>query len=293
MGGFGSTNTTGAPRVGDYYLGRGKVYLSLLDATSNLPTKWRQVGNATQFKVTVKTAKVQHYNSQDALKKADDEVPTQQDITMMVTLDEMSAENLAQFFSGTVAAYTNPAIAGFTNAALVANADIAANTWYDILTTTGNRAYDLTPAVDPVLSVAAPGTVAALVETTDYVLDRALGRFFLLASGVTKLNTGGAGLVKIVLPAMAAASTLTRTSGSTSSPVRVAIKFVPKNAKSPNDVAEFQAHSVMLTGDGDCSMIDEKYSTMDFNGLLGANPQVSSTSPYFTITNAIAPRSAA
>lgn len=290
--GFGSSNTTGAPKVGDYYLGRGKVYLSLLDSISNLPTKWRAVGNATQFKVSVKTAKVQHYNSQDALKRADDEVPTQQDITMMMTLDEMSAENLAQFFSGTVVAYTNPAIAGFTNATLVLNADAVANTWYDIQTTTGLRAYDLTPAVDPVISVVSPGTPAALVEGTDYTLDRALGRFFLLASGVTKVNTGGAGIIKIILPAMAAASTLTKTKGSTSSPVRVAVKFVPKNAKSPNDVAEFQAHSVMLTGDGDLSMIDEKYSTMDFNGLLGANPQVDSTSPYFTTVNAIAPRSA-
>lgn len=287
---FGS-NTTGAAKTGDYFLGRGKVYLSLLDSITNLATKWRFVGNSTMFKVSIKTAKVQHYNSQDALKKADDEVPTQQDITLALTLDELSAENLAQFFSGAVVAFTNPAIAGFTNATLVLNANAVVNTWYDIQTTAGARAYDLTPAIDPVISVVAPGTPAALVENTDYTLDRPMGRFFLLASGLTKVNTGGAGIIKIVLPAMAAASPVIQTRGSTSSPVRVAVKLVPLNAKSPLDRQEFQAHSVMLTGDGDLSLIDEKYSTMDFNGLCGANAQIDANSPYFTLASLTTPRS--
>lgn len=286
---FGS-NTTGLPKTGDYYLGRGKVYLSLLDSITNLPLKWRNVGNSTAFKVSVKTAKVQHYSMQNALKIADDEVPTQQDVTLTMTLDEISAENLAQFFSGVVAAYTNPAIAGFTNAALVANANIQAGSWYDVVDATNNRAYDLASA-DAVFSVAAPGTVATLVANTDYILDTAMGRIQLLASGITKLNTGGAGVLKLVLAAAAGASPATRMKGLSTSPVRCAVKLVPLNAKSPTDRAEFQAHSVMLVGNGDLSMIEDKYSEMAFDGLCGANTLVDATSPYFTTTSLSAPRS--
>ncbi len=288
------SNTTNAPDTKQYFLGKGKLYLSKLDPITNKPVAWRAVGNAKQFKVTVKTTKVQHVNSMDALAHADDEVATQQDVSLAFTADELSAENLALFFSGDVQAnFLNPAIAGFTNVALIAHADaiVGTNSWFDIIdtsiTASGVRAYDVA-AADITLSGATVPT--ALVSGTDYIVDTAMGRIQLTAAGVAKMVTDG-GAVKIMVAAAAGASPVVRTRAETTSPSRLAIKHIPLNAKSPADRGEFQAHSVMLTANGDFSMIEATYTEMSFEGLCGKNADVDATSPYCTFAALTTPRS--
>jgi hypothetical protein len=132
--------------------------------------------------------------------------------------------------------------------------------------------------------------VATLTAGTDYLLNQAMGRFQLTASGLAKVNTGGAGIIQAVLAADASASSVQRTHGETTPPVRVAVKLEGTNARDPNTRQEIQCHSVMLTANGKLPLIGDKYTEMTFDGLLGANPQVDANSPYITLVGIDAPR---
>lgn len=284
-------NTLQNPNTTDYNLGRGKVYISDLNA-AGLPLKWRDIGNTPEFKHSVTTTTVQHEQSMATQKTVDAETVIKVLMEISFNIDELSHENLALFTSGMKnSGVTNPAVAGFTNVTLVLNADCAAGYWYDIETTAGVRAYDIL-AASVALSVTAPATPAALVVNTDYVLDLQMGRFQLTAAGLVKVNTGGAGIIKIILSADAAASaTFDQVQALVATPIKRAVKLVSLNANNNGEPTEYEFHSVQLAATGDASMIADTYTNMGFKGAAQKNNNaLYAASPYLTITKATTPR---
>lgn len=300
------SNTLGLPTPGNYYVGKGQVFLSKLDPITNLPLVWRHIGNSNMLEIDVKTTKIQHQSSQQALARSDDEASIKQDATMTVTCDELSAENLALFFSGDTANSSlaagknpaNPTVAGFT-ATPIAIANVSAGAWYDIQTTGGIRAFDILNAAEATalstggvtIACVSPSTGGTLTEGTDYILDAAMGRFQLTAAGYAKSITTAPGTLSVVVAAdSGSVSHIQRTRAETSSPVPVAVKLVGLNARNANTRQEIQCHSVLLTANGKLSLISDKYTEMSFDGLLRANPAVDANSPYMTASGLDAPR---
>lgn len=285
-------NTTGKPKTQDYNLGRGIVSVGTLDPTTLKVTKWRDVGNAPDFKVSLTTDKLQHKSSRTGLSVVDKEVVISQSAEISCQLDELNNENLALLFSGSKASHTNVAIAGFTIATLIANVNLSTNTWYDVIKpSTGERAYDIDTAKLALATSA--GSPVSLVDGTDYELDSEMGRVFIkdTAKITTAIAGGGTnGNITAVLTADVAASPVSEVQVLTLSSVNVAVKFIASNPADGDRKTEYQFHSVNLTADGDFSLIGQEFTTMSLKGTASANAAIDPQSPTCTIRNVDAKR---
>lgn len=263
-------NTTGLPNTSDYLLGRGILYFALLDSTTKLPKAWRDLGNATEFKVTVASESLDHNSSRAGLKVVDKSVVISQSASLGFSLDEANHENLALFFSGAEASHTNVAIAGFAKWTMVPIADLAKGRWYDIRNSAGNRAYDVKSAKIAIETTNV--SPVALVEGTDYTLDSEMGRIFTIASStkIATAITNGEGLA-VTLTADGTAKTVSEVQALTTATLQGAVKFVGENPANNNEKFEAQFHSVTLKANGDLSLIGDDYTAMTFEGKAEKN----------------------
>jgi hypothetical protein len=271
-------NTTGLPNTGDYTLGRGIVYESAIDSSTEKPDDggWRDLGNATEFNVSLETEKLEHKSSRAGLQVVDKEVILSQKMTINFSLDELNDENVANFLSGTVATHTNVAIAGFADYEMIAT--VVLGRWYDIVASTDERAYDVETA--DVALTETTGAPVTLVEDTDYTLDLKNGRIFLLS---TATNIAAGEPMSITLTANAGASTVEEVRGLTSGNIIRAIKFIGENPANSNKQREYQFHKVTVASEGDLSLIGDEYAIMAFSGTVESSVLADADAPYVRI----------
>lgn len=270
-------NSTGLPNTGDYSLGRGVVYESGIVTSTEKPdaSGWRDLGNATEFNVSLETEKLEHQSSRQGLKVVDKEVILSQKMTINFTLDELNDENVANFLSGETATHTNPAIAGFT--VTVLSASVVLGRWYDIVNTAGERAYDL--ETGDVLLEKTTGPVT-LVEGTDYTIDLKMGRVFMLT---TASNISAGDSLQVTVTAEATASPVEEVRGMTQGNIIRAVKFVAENPANSNKQREYQFHKVTLSSEGDMSLIGDEYSVMAFSGSVESSVLADADAPFVRI----------
>lgn len=271
-------NLTGLPNTEDYSLGRGVVYASAIDPTTEKPDNggWRDLGNATEFTLTIETETLEHQSSRKGLRIIDKEVILSQQMSISFTLDEINDENLAEFMSGTTATHTNVAIAGFTNFTMVSS--VSLGRWYDIVNSTGERAYDIDSA-DLALTETS-GAPVALVEGTDYTLDLKMGRIFLLS---TATNIAAGEPMNAALTADAGAAPVEEVRGLTQGNIIRAIKFIAENPASSNKQREYQFHKVTVRSEGDMSLIGDEFSTMTFAGTVEESTLADADAPFVRV----------
>lgn len=274
-------NPAGTAQPEDYNLGRGKVSFAELDA-SNHPKDYRDLGNASEFNISVETEKLEHQSSREGLKTVDKEVVISQKVNLTITLDELNHENLAMFFSGATATEANSiAATGVTgNGNLTV---INQGRWYDLYedatgkpTTDpqGKRIYD----IGTVTVTGAGSTV--MVEGTDYTVDSIMGRIFVINGGDMV-----AGDYDVDLAANAsAAANIEIVKALTTTSLTGALKFISENPANANVKTEYQFHKVGLTAEGDFSLIGDDWTTMQLSGAAESNENADPDSPYCTIT---------
>lgn len=272
-------NTTGQPNPSDYNLGRGAVYFASIDATTGLPLAYRHLGNAPAFTVTVEPELLEHQSSRSGLKVTDLEIVVSQKTTVSVTLDEATNfENLAFFFSGS-------ALNDQTNAATttVSGAEIAASgqraRWYDLRNSSGTRLYDVNAAILQIsYGASAPGTTLA---TTDYTVDAAMGRIFIL-------ETAAAALVgqKLFVTYNTAGTEkpIDMVYGLTASTIKGALKFVSTNPNDSGKKVEYQFHEVSIRPEGDLALIGDEFTQITLTGTANKNTKLPAASQVVTIT---------
>lgn len=277
---MGAPNTTGTPNVDDYNLGRGIVYVAELTAGLPSPTDgWRDMGNAPEFNVSVETETLEHKSSRTGLAEIDKEVTISKKVAISFTLDEINAENVAEFLSGEKSSYVNPAVAGVAEQ-LAKFTSVLLGRWYDLTTSAGVRIMDVDQATLVVEKDGAPDVVLDL--GIDYTVDEELGRIFLLSTAV-KIAAGDD--VNVTVPATAGATTPVRQIFALTQTERlVAVKFVTDNPANNGKRVEYQFHKVSLKADGDYALIGDDWTKMGFNGVLQKNLLASATSPYLTIS---------
>ncbi len=270
-------NITGLANTGDYSLGRGTVYESGITA-AELPDAngWRDLGNATEFNVSLETEKLEHQSSRQGLKVTDKEVILSQKMTIAFTLDELNDQNVANFLSGVTAAHTNAAIAGIADADMVSAVVLAR--WYDIVDSSGERAYDIETA-DLQLDETS-GADVLLVEGTDYTLDLKMGRIFLLSTAV---NIAAGEPMAVTLVANAGAAPVEEIRGMTEGNLVRAIKFIAENPANSNKQREYQFHKVTISSEGDLALIGDEFAVMAFEGSVERSDLADSNAPFVRI----------
>lgn len=215
----------------NYVLGRGRVYLQG-DVPAYSPVGgsnstdwlahggWRDIGNVTNFTFTQSSETKEHKSNLSGLQVVDLELAVSQKATIGFTCDEITASNLARFFSGDV---YGPRTSGtLWNAAAMASDDGTFAVGHEnvyIDTNTADNVYDqwlqlfliipLTGSSVPIHAIdfeaqatqaitvrkaattrtATDGTV--LTEGTHYELDRRFGRirFFDVSGGLARGDT--------------------------------------------------------------------------------------------------------
>lgn len=279
-------NTTGLPQTEDYNLGRGIIYIAEIDTATGKPNNagWRDLGNAPEFNVTVEAETLEHRSSREGLQSVDKEVVISQDMDLAFALDELNEENLALFFSGAKNTHTNVAVAGFTKYEMIsaASGGVALGRYYDIVDSSGNRAYDVETGN---LTLNNGDDETLLVENTDYTLDSEMGRIFLL-SGASNISAGEA--LDITLGADGGARAVTEVRGLTQTNVTVALKFIAENPANDDHQTEYNFHQVDLKADGDFALIGDEFSQMNFTAAAEKNTTGSPDSPTLTIRNVAA-----
>lgn len=272
-----AVNTTGLPNTGDYSLGRGIVYESAI-TSGDIPdlAGWRDLGNATEFNVSLETEKLEHQSSRQGLKVVDKEVVLSQKMTLNFTLDELNDQNVANFLSGVTASHTNLAIAGITSRVLSSAVVLAR--WYDIVDGSNERAYDIVTG-DLTITETSGGPVS-LVEDTDYTLDLKMGRIFLLS---TASNIAAGEPMTIVLVANAGAKVVEEIQGMTQGNLIRAIKFIGENPANSDKQREYQFHKVTITSEGDLALIGDEFAVMAFSGTVERSDLADSNAPFVRI----------
>lgn len=275
-------NTTGKPNTDDYNLGRGCAFFAPLDAVTELPQAYRDLGNAPEFNITVETETLEHQSSRQGLKVTDKEVTISQKINLSFQLDEINHENLAEFFSGEKATHVNVAVAGFVQYAMIPDPTVELGKWYDIRDSAGDRAYDI--EAGDFAAETSNGTPVPLVLNTDYELDLEMGRVFLLStSSVVATAISGSEDINVTLTAEVTAKDVNEVRALTKTSVSGALKFIAENPADNDKQTEFQFHKVSLKADGDFALIGDEFTVMGFTAIAETNETASPDSPTLTI----------
>lgn len=274
-------NLTGIPTSDEYYLGRGILYVAELDANGK-PKGYRDLGNTPGFKITVEGETLEHQSSRSGLKKTDVEIQISQKLTLGLTLENFSHENLVLLFSGAKADHTNVSVAGFVEHEMVAAGTIELGRYYDLVNSSGERAYDIDAANLTVKTTNA--TPVTLVKDTDYTVDTEFGRIFLLSSS-TALATaiGNSEGLDVTLTADAGAKDVHEVQALKSTAVTCALKFIGENPANDNKKVEVQIHQVKLKPSGDFNFISDELATCELSGVAEENTGADAASPTMTI----------
>lgn len=268
-------NTTGTPNTDDYNLGRGVIYIAALNASGKPDTAgWRDLGNVPEFNVSLESETLEHRSSRRGLQVTDKEVIISQDMNLSFAIDELNHENLALFFSGEKATHTNVAVAGFAKYTMISA--VTLGRWYDIVNSSGNRAYD----IDATKLTLEEGGVTALTEGVDYTVDAVMGRVFFLTTAVSLV---GGQDISVTLAADAGAKAVNEVRGLTQTSVTVALKFVAENPADDDKQTEYEFHQVDLKADGDFGLISDEFTQMGFTAAAEANTTGYPNSPTLTI----------
>lgn len=275
MSGIFSPNALGTPDTAAYYLGRGKAYISEL--VNSVPSGgWRDIGNIPGFTLNNTSETLKHQSSREGTRVTDLEVVISQEVGIGFDLDEINAENVADWLSGEKSTHTNVAIAGFAEHTMIT--DVVKGRWYDIVDSTGARAYDIDSADLTVEKSGMPDT--ALVENTDYILNTVMGMIFFPTTSVTVVDGDE---IDVTLAADAGASAVTEIRALTTTTRRVALKFICENPADNDKQVEILFHQVALKADGDFALIGDEFAKMSFTATVEKNETADADAPYVRI----------
>jgi hypothetical protein len=256
-----------APDTRDYVLGRGVVSIARLDGDGN-PMGFRDLGNAPAITFTGSREQVEHISSRTSTAKVDKRVTTSQGLTAAFTLDEVqNMDNLADWMIGETSTPVNAAVAGFAAWDLIPDGDIFKFQDYLIRSSVGARAYSI-QAAD--LTVKTTNVVpVTLVLNTDYTVDTLTGTFRLLDSAAVNTAITNVEGIEITLAAEPTApATVDQIRALKATNLVVALRYVMENAADGGRKTEFVCPRVLLSSEGDLSLIGTDFATMGFQASI-------------------------
>lgn len=278
-------NLAGTKNTQDLNVGRGRLYISELDANGQPTVGWRFLGNAPQMNLSVEIETLDHQDSTEGLKTTDLQITITQTVTASLQLDELNFENLALFFSGETTAFDNSQAAaggGVTGSSNLVVGD--KGRWYDIYQTASgvpttdsanDRMYDI-----GAVTIEPAGGGTPFTEGTDFIVDSVLGRVFIPSASTMAASTS----FDMDVAANASADpTVDEVRALTQTAITVAMKFVSINANG-NTITEYNFHQIKLKAEGDLQLISDEFTTLGLTGVAEKNENAGGTaSPTLTI----------
>ncbi len=269
-------NITGRPNPDNIWLGRGSITLGRLDSTTGKPYDFRHVGNCKALTLNIETETLDHQNSRTGVKVIDREIALSTKYNVSMTLDELSFDNLAIFFSGEAAAAgANPAAALTGGSALtdfLIATDAITGRWYALVGTGGIRLMDI-KAAGLVVESGASSAANLLAVGTDYELDAVWGRIFIPS---TSTFTDGHNLYITYTGGTAGTGTtferpIDSVTIGTQSAQSYFLKYVGINPANDDQEMLVELHSVKLKPEGDLNFIGDEFSELVLTGVAEKN----------------------
>lgn len=254
-----TVNPRSAPDPANVMLGRGAIYFDRFVTNTSTRQGERHMGNCTTFEIETKVEVKEKYESMDPQSNLYQRAVTRQTVTLKITGDEFTPENLAASMNGTVGTITGT----------------GASVTVETITPSGGailgRYYALAHRNITALTDVKQASVT-LVLGTDYTADLLRGRIYLLPTS----------------PTITAGSALTAdyTYGNYSYPVvEVAtvgtvdgyLHYISDNVKGPDYEAEYW--HVQFTPTGQQGWIADDFGNFTLEGMVIADPVNHPTEP--------------
>lgn len=218
----------------NYTLGRGKLYFKK-DGTNG----FLDLGNCPDFKINVDSETLEHFSSQEGLKKKDDEVVIEQSVMANFILDDPTIENLELFFMSSAAASNDQAADSLS----AENVTVYLDKWVDI------GYVNLSNVV-----VKDSGSVTYILDT-DYKIDLKRGLIMAISTGsISDAET-------VLIDADYAATPMSDIHAATTTTVKGKLLFVGNPARGL--IVDFEGY-VSLKPSGDMGLISEEWAQMGF-----------------------------
>lgn len=237
----------------NYTLGKGSVFFTKYNTTSEDYEAERNLGNCPEFSFSIALEKLEHFSSQSGLRAKDKEVISKITPSVSFTLDELSAENMSLLTLANITTVSQVAAShpeseetvvaglvkiperGITNLVVVTSLDAA-------MTLGADYTFDDHTSTITVLNAEATIKIAYDFPDADYKILSAISETEIIGK----------------------------------------LKFVSDNAV--GNQQELIIHSISLTPAGDTAMIGDDWSTLSFSGeILKSDAAVNASSPYFDI----------
>jgi hypothetical protein len=248
-----------SPSTTNYMLGKGKLYLDLLDANGNR-TGEIDIGNCPSFAITPSVETLDHYESMGGIKEKDKSVDTTAGFTAKFTTDEYSRWNLMLAILGT----SEGTFSQGTGHQVNESAMVYINKWTKLERRNVHS-----------LVVTNEGHTTTYEEGTDYEVDKTVGRIKALSGG--SLSGGQTVHVDYNYDATQY-STL---SAMEDSSLEVFVRFVGDPQVGPTYEIEIWRGKIKPAGD--INMISEEWATMDFEIELLKDATNHASDPWFKI----------
>lgn len=215
-------------------------------------------GNVTAFSVSTADEVKEKYGSMDKSRGLLKAVTTKRNITLKVTGDYFSPENLMLNTMGELGTFTQ---AAGSQAALT-------------ITTAAKKGRFYALAHRNVSNVVVKAGSTTFVENTDYAVDKVSGRVYVVPTGAI---TEGATLTASYDYATVSAQTI---EGGKAVMIEAFIRFVGDPAAGP--AYEVQVFKVQLTPDGELGFISDDFGSWSLTGkVLADTTRPANESPYY------------
>jgi len=248
-----------SPSTDNYLLGKGKLYIDLLDS-SGARTGEMDIGNCPAFAITPTIESLDHFESMSGVREKDKSVDVSAGFTAKFTTDEYSRWNLMLAIFGTDEGTFSQGTGHQINESVTATID----RWSKLLRRN----------VHTLVVTNAAGTVT-YTEGTDYSVDQFVGRIKPLSGG--SISSGQALLVDYNYDA----TQYSTISAMESSSIEVFVRFVGAPQVGPHYEVEIWKGKIKPAGD--IGLISDEWSSMDFEIEILKDAANHPTEPWFKI----------
>lgn len=241
----------------NYTLGRGEIFFDRFAPGTKTPTGERYLGNTPELNLTIEEEKLEHFSSDRGVREKDDSISLQVNRTGSLTTDNVSPENLALFFFGSVSALS---VSGATVTNEAHNA-VKQGHYYQLGRTANNPsgARELDVHTAPTTNIIVTddgGSPVTFNEGDDYTIDMVLGRLYIVPGGAI---TDGTNL--LVDYKTKTSSRKRIISGSTA--IEGALRYVARNPK--GEQVDYFFPYVQLSPNGDFALKSDEFQAIPFN----------------------------
>jgi len=243
----------------EYKLGRGKVFIDLLDADDN-PTGERYLGNTPTFEMTPEAEEIEHHSSSTATADLDASDVIRTSLMVHIVGDQFSKENVALCLFGDTATYTQTS----GSASDEEITGVLQDHWYDL------EYRDVSSVV-----VTGPTGTPEYTETDDYVVDATNGRLYIVPGGAISDDSD------LEVDYDYGTLSLDKSRGMNQSAIKAAVRFISDNARGKN--CDLKIWKVSFKPSAALGFISDEYAQWELEGKVESDAANHPDNPHYDL----------